>query len=65
MRIEGEDAGRSIREVWLQLTRVEAERLKVVLDHMVGPDADLDPEWHAHVEGDDGQSVIAIGWDLR
>jgi hypothetical protein len=65
MRIEGEDAGRSIREVWLQLTRAEAERLKVVLDHMVAPDADLDPEWHAHVEGDDGQTVMAIGWDLR
>jgi hypothetical protein len=65
MRIEGEDAGQSIREVWLQLTRAEAERLKVVLDHMVGPDADLDAEWHAHVESDDGLSVIAIGWHLR
>jgi hypothetical protein len=65
MRIEGEDAGRSIGANWLQLTRTEAERLKVVLDHMVGLDDDVDPEWHAHVEGDDGQSVIAIGWDPR
>jgi hypothetical protein len=57
-------AGRSGRSGFSS-HRAEAERLKVVLDHMVGPDADLDPEWHAHVEGDDGQSVMAIGWDLR
>lgn len=31
MRIEGEEAGRPIREVWLQLTRTEAERLNTVL----------------------------------
>ena len=65
MRIEGEEPGQPIREVWLLLTRSEAERLSAVLEQMIGPEADRDPEWHAHVAADDGQGEIAIGWDRQ
>ena len=63
VRLEGDEVGRSISQVWLALNKAEAARLREVLDDMLGDDADSDPEWHAHVAADDGTAEITVGWD--
>ncbi len=61
MRLEGDEPGQPLHEVWISLTRTEVERLCEVLDGMLALE-ETDPEWHAHVPSDDASSQITVGW---
>lgn len=45
----------------MSLTRPEAERLRRLLDRMLGQDT-TDEGWHAHLVSDDATCELSVGW---